>query len=48
MPVLTGALLTVPFSAQIVRLIPERAFKRVIAVLTLTLGLFSLLKAVVQ
>ena len=47
-PVLTGALLSVPFSAQIVRQIPERGFKRIIAVLTITLGLFSLIKAFVR
>lgn len=47
-PVLTGALLAVPFSAQIVRHIPERAFKNVIAVLTIALGLFSLVKALVR
>lgn len=44
-PAVTGALLTVPFSAQIVRHIPEDGFKRVIAVLTIALGLFSLAKA---
>ena len=47
-PVLTGALLTVPFSAQIVRHIPERGFKKVIAVVTIALGLFSLIRALVQ
>lgn len=47
-PVLTGALLAVPLSAQIVRQVPERAFTRIIAGLTITLGLFSLLRAILH
>lgn len=45
-PVLTGALLSVPVSAQLVQRIPERTMKRIIAVITICLGLFSLLKAI--
>jgi uncharacterized membrane protein YfcA len=47
-PVLTGALLAVPVSAQVVRRIPERAFTRLIGVLTVLLGLLSLIKAVIR
>ena len=44
-PVLAGALLAVPFSAQIVSRVPDGVFKRVIAVMTISLGLVALLKA---
>lgn len=44
-PVVTGALLSVPFSAQIVRVAREDLVKRVIAVLTLALGAFTLVKS---
>jgi uncharacterized membrane protein YfcA len=44
-PVLTGALMSVPVSAQLVQRIPESAMKRTIAIVTIGLGLFSLLKA---
>jgi uncharacterized membrane protein YfcA len=46
-PVLTGALLSVPVSAQLVRRISERKMKRIIAVVTIALGLFSLTKALI-
>lgn len=44
-PVLTGALLSVPVSAQVVQRLPEARMKRIIAVATIGLGLFSLMKA---
>lgn len=44
-PVLAGALLTVPLSARLVRRLPETRLKRIIAVATIGLGAFSLLKA---
>ncbi len=43
-PVLTGALLSVPVSAQLVRRLAEATMKRIIALVTIGLGLFSLLK----
>jgi uncharacterized membrane protein YfcA len=45
-PVLSGALLSVPLSAQLVRRFSESALKRIIAVATIGLGLLSLLKAI--
>lgn len=44
-PVLTGALLSVPLSAQFVKNLPEAMMKRTIGILTIGLGLFSFLKA---
>ena len=45
-PVLTGALLSVPVSAQFVKHLPEVMIKRIIAIVTIGLGLLSLLKAI--
>ena len=44
-PVATGSLLSVPFPAQIVRLIREDAMKRVVAVLTVLLGALTLIRS---
>jgi len=43
-PVVTGALMSVPFSARIVRGLRERTIKRTIGVLTVLLGLLALAK----
>jgi len=43
-PVVTGALLSVPFSARIVRRIPEDRMKLVIAILTVGLGALTIAK----
>ena len=43
-PVITGALLSVPFSTEFVKHINEAMLKRVIAVLTTILGIFTLCK----
>lgn len=43
-PVLTGALLSVPFSAHIVRRIREERLKLVIAILTIALGTLTIIK----
>jgi len=43
-PVLTGALLSVPFSTEIVKVTHERLLRRIIAVLTVVMGLFTILK----
>jgi len=44
-PVVAGALLSVPFSAQIVRVSREELLKSLIGVLTVLLGLFTLTKS---
>lgn len=44
-PVLAGALLAVPLSARLVRRLPEARMRRMIAVVTIALGLLSLIKA---
>jgi len=41
-PVAAGSLLSVPFSAQIIRIAPENLVKRVIGVFTLVMGLLTL------
>jgi uncharacterized membrane protein YfcA len=43
-PVLAGALLSVPFSTEFVKHINETTFKKVIAVLTVVMGLFTIFK----
>ena len=43
-PVLTGALLSVPFSTEFVKHINETTFKKMIAVLTVIMGLFTIFK----
>ena len=45
-PVLTGALLSVPFSTEFVKHINETTLKKMIAGLTVTLGLFTLIKVI--
>lgn len=45
-PMVTGALLSIPFSTEIVRHIDELRLKRLIAVLTIVMGLFTIGKAV--
>jgi uncharacterized membrane protein YfcA len=44
MPVLAGALLSVPFSTEFVKHIDEGTLKRMIAILTFVLGIFTILK----
>ena len=43
-PVLTGALLSVPFSTEFVKHINETSLKKLIAILTVVMGLFTILK----
>ncbi|NQV50828.1 MAG: sulfite exporter TauE/SafE family protein [Candidatus Marinimicrobia bacterium] len=45
-PVLTGALLSVPFSAQVVSVMHEKTLKKSIAILTVSMGLFTIYKVV--
>lgn len=47
MPVLAGALLSVPFSVQIVKQVQERRLKELIAGLTILMGAFTILKVFV-
>ena len=44
-PACAGALLSVPWSAKLVRRLPESLLRRCIAVLTCGLGLFILIRA---
>ena len=43
-PVITGALLAVPFSAEFVKKVNEKSLKLAIAILTILLGLFTIIK----
>jgi uncharacterized membrane protein YfcA len=43
-PVVTGALLSVPFSAQIIKVSREELIKKAVAVVTVGLGLFTLIR----
>ena len=45
-PVITGALLSVPFSTELVKHVNEALLKRVIAGLTIALGIFTICKVV--
>ena len=45
LPVVTGALLSVPISARIVKRVPEHGMKRVVAGATMAMGLFIVVKA---
>jgi hypothetical protein len=44
--IITGAILSVPFSAKSVKKINERKLKLVIAVLTVVLGLFTIIRII--
>jgi hypothetical protein len=46
-PVLAGALLSVPFSVEIVKQVQERRLKELIAVLTILMGAFTIVKVFV-
>ncbi len=46
-PVLTGALLSVPFSTEFVKHINENIFKKMIAALTVVMGLFTIFKVLI-
>jgi uncharacterized membrane protein YfcA len=45
-PMVTGALLSVPLSTEFVRHVDERRLKRLIAAVTMVLGLFTLWKVI--
>ncbi len=46
-PVITGALLSVPFSTEFVKHINESTLKKTIAVLTVIMGLFTIIKVLI-
>lgn len=46
LPMTTGALLSIPFSTEFVKVVDETILKKMIAVLTVLLGLFTIIKVV--